>query len=175
MARVNYATVHLYPSAFEEVGHMIADAICRRVEEGNQQTLDIMLCLNYIEADQIILKHIREKLQTPEQRRYLEEKVGVGMALTFRWGANPRPYMLEKDPLCSCVAESPDLPVDAEAFKGPIPEGVALRPLTKMRERLAFKLWGGNVNGAITANLAMQKGYKYRDTVIRHSMVKVAN
>lgn len=161
LARVNYATVHLYPSAFEEVGHMIADAICRRVEEGNQQTLDIMLCLNYMEADQIILKHIREKLQTPEQRRYLEEKVGVGMALTFRWGANPRPYMLEKDPLCSCVAESPDLPVDAEAFKGPIPEGVALRPLTKMRERLAFKLWGGNVNGAITANLAMQKGYKY--------------
>ena len=74
-----------------------------------------------------------ERLETPQEIDYFEQKVGLGMALTFRWGANPREYMLEKDPLCSCVAESPDLPVDALAFKGPIPEGVALRPLTKMQ------------------------------------------
>ena len=161
LARVNYATVHLYPNAFKDVGNMIGDAIKKRVADGVEETLDVMLCLNFNDADEIIMGHIKEVLETPQQFAYLEKYFGMGMALTFRWGANPRPYMLEQDPLCSCVAESPDLPVDKDAFKGPIPEGVALRPLSKMRDRMAYKLWGGNCGGAIVANLAMQRGYTY--------------
>lgn len=161
LARVNYATVHLFPNAFADIGHLIGDAIRKRVAEGNEETLDLILCLNAVDSDLAFIKYIREALHTPEEERYFEEKVGVGMALTFRWGPNPRPYMLEQDPLCSCAGESPDLPVDAEAFKGPIPKDVALRPLTKMRERLVYKLWGGNVSMAITANLSMKKGYEY--------------
>lgn len=161
LARVRYATVHVYPGAFQAIGHMVGDAIRRRVAEGNADTLDLMLCLNYIDADRILKRYIEERLETEEERRYFAEKVGVGMALTFRWGAEPQPWMLQKDPLCACVAESPDLPVDAEAFRGAVPPGVALRPLTKMRERLAYKLWGGNVSSAILANLSMQRGYAY--------------
>lgn len=161
LANTNYATVHLYPGAFASVGHMVGDAIKERVRLGKTDTLDVMLCLNYIDPDLIIRKHIEERLETEAEWDDYRNNVGIVLALTFRWGGNPRPYMLQEDPLCSCVAESPDLPVDREAFKGPIPTDVALRPLAKMRERLAFKIWGGNVNHCIMSYVGYAKGLTY--------------
>ena len=161
LSKTNYATLHLYPTAFESVGHMLGDVVKKRVKDKNDGTLDIILCINLMDPHVIIRHYIEERLETEEEWKCYQEKIGLVLALTFRWGANPRPYMLENDPLASCVAESPDLPVDKEAFKGPIPEGVALRPLTKMRERLIYKVWGGNVSHCIIAMLGKKKGYEY--------------
>ncbi len=161
LSKTNYATIHLYPQAFRSIGNMIGDAIKKRVKDGNDQTLDIILCINLVDPQLIIRQHIEERLETKEEWDCYREKIGLVLALTFRWGANPRPYMLQQDPLASCVADSPDLPVDRDAFHGPIPEGVALRPLNKMRERLVYKIWCGNVIGCIVAMLAQKEGYTY--------------
>lgn len=162
LARVNYATVHLYPNGYESIGHMIGDAVKLRMKNCNTEPLDVILCLNYIGAEVIIKNHVLEVLTEKEEKDYFEKYIGIGMSLTFRWGANPRQYMIDKDPHCVCCADSPDLPVDADAFKGIVPPGVALRPLHKMDQRIVYKLWCGNVQGQITANLAMQKGYRYQ-------------
>lgn len=157
----NYATLHLYPGAFEAVGKMIGDVIKERVRQGKKDTLDIMLLLNFVDPDTIIREHIESRLETPEEWEDYNERIGLVKALTFRWGGNPRPFMLEEDALCACAADSPDIPVDAEAFKGEIPTDVPLRPLTKMRERLAYKVWGGNVNHYILSVIGYVKGYTY--------------
>ena len=87
LARVRYVTVHVYPGAFQAIGHMVGDAIRRRVAEGNADTLDLMLCLNYIDADRILKRYIEERLETEEGRRYIAGKMGVGRGSAFRGGA----------------------------------------------------------------------------------------
>ncbi len=161
LARVNYATVHLYPGAYQSVGNMLGDAVKRRMAKGVYEPLDVILCLNYIDPQLLFDRYIRDVLTTKEQVDYYEKYIGLVLALTFRWGANPRPYMLEADPLCSCVAQSPDLPVDRDAFKGEIPAEVALRPLSKMRERLAYKVWGGNVTHCMGCAMGHVMGYQF--------------
>ncbi|MBQ4288982.1 MAG: hypothetical protein II749_03360 [Clostridia bacterium] len=174
LCKVSYATVHVYKNAFEDVSRLLAEAVKRRVSNGIHDTLDVILCINYRDTDLIFSEYIRGFLDSQEEMDYFDKYVGIGMALTFRLGTDPNEEMLSVDRNCVCVAESPDLPVDREAFKGEIPEGVALRPLSGMRERMIYKLWCGNVRGAITSCIALKKGYVYTADAIRDNEVYIA-
>lgn len=160
LSKVNYATIQVYPDALPDIAKLLAETARKKYREGDTETLDIIVCMNFIGSEKLLKKYVSEIL-SPEEMEYFNRYFGMGMALTFRLGARPLPYMTENDPLCSCVAESPDLPVDRDAFKGEIPEGVALRPLSKMDERIVYKLWCGNVNHACMAYLGKTKGYTY--------------
>ena len=59
-------------------------------------------------------------------------------------------------------------------LKGRFPKEWRCVRSPKCRERLAYKLWGGNVNGAIVANLSMQKGYQYTYQGIKDDHIYLA-
>ncbi len=145
IAQADYATVHIYPNACEDVGHLIGEGIRLRVKNGVQKTLDVLMCVNFFGSDEMIKKFILERLETEEERAYLEEKVGLVRTLTFRGGNAATSEMLAEDPLAVAATDYPYLPVDAEAFRGELPEGIQVRCLDRFDGHLTAKLWGINL------------------------------
>ena len=75
LARVRYATVHVYPGAFQAIGHMVGDVIRRRVAEGNGGHARPHALPQLHRRDRILKRYIEERLETEEERRYFAEKV----------------------------------------------------------------------------------------------------
>ena len=158
LSEANLASLQVYPAAFQDLGHLIAEAVQKRIKNGNNEPLDIIICVNLIDPQILIDGYIREVLTTEEQKFY-EEHVSLVLGLTYRSCSNPQPYMLEDDPLCAAAIYSPYLPLDKEAFKGEFPEDVTtLYPTNKLRARLAHKIWCMNVAGCVNAFIGYAMG-----------------
>lgn len=160
IAGADYATVHIYPNACEDVGHLLGEGIRLRVAEKVEKPLDILLCVNFFGSDALIKKYILERLQTDKERAYLEEKVGLVRTLTYRGGREPVPEMLAEDPIAVSATDYPYLPVDAEAFKGELPKGIELRPLTRFTGHLTAKVWNDNLRHCALAAFTQHAGHE---------------
>ena len=163
LAHTNYGSIHVFPNACESIGHMIGKAIVRRMEEGNDETLDLLMCVNFLQPTKILKGYINEILKTPEQKAYLEEKVGFSECLVHRNGMVPTPEQLEKDPIAVYAGDSPYLTADKEGFKGEPPAGVNLHLIDKMEGRLTQKIWNINMWHCSTAFYGRKMGYTYFD------------
>ncbi len=160
LCQTNYASVHTYPGAFEDICDLLAAAIQRRFAQGNQQPLDVLLCVNVTDAYEQFDSGIQKRL-TPEQQAYYRQHVGLVRTLTYRGGYLPRPDMLQEDELAVWASDYPDLPVDRDAFRGEIPKGVNLRLMDKMEARAVAKVWCGNVRSCILAMMSAKYGFRY--------------
>ena len=109
LCQTNYASVHTYPGAFEDICDLLAAAIQRRFAQGNQQPLDVLLCVNVTDAYEQFDAGISKRL-TPEQQAYYRQHVGLVRTLTYRGGYLPRPDMLQEDELAVWASDYPDLP-----------------------------------------------------------------
>ena len=163
LAHTNYGSIHVFPNACESIGHMIGKAIVRRMEEGNDETLDLLICVNFLQPTKILKGYINEILKTPEQKAYLEEKVGFSECLVHRNGMVPTPEQLEKDPIAVYAGDSPYLTADKEGFKGEPPAGVNLHLIDTMEGRLTQKIWNINMWHCSTAFYGRKMGYTYFD------------
>ncbi len=160
LCQTNYASLHTYPGAFPELAELLADAIKKRCALGLSDTLDVLLCVNVIDAFEQFDSRIRAKLSQQEQA-YYEKYIGLVRTLTYRGGFIPQPEQLAEDELAVWASDYPDLPVDKEAFKGEIPEGVNLRLMDKMVGRAVAKVWCGNVRSCSLAMLSAKWGFTY--------------
>lgn len=166
IADTNYGSIHVFPGACESIGHMIGKAIQLRIAEGNQETLDFLICVNFLKPTQILKGYINEILSTPEEKAYLEEKVGFSECLVHRNGMVPTPEQLEKDPIAVYAGDTPHLTADGEAFKGEPPAGMNLHLIDKMEGRLTQKIWNINMRHCCTAFYGRKFGYTYYDESI---------
>ncbi len=162
LANANYATVHVYPGACESIGHMIGDAIKKRVREGNKEPLDIFTCVNFQGPAKILKDFALERLTTQAEKDYIESNVGFVQTLIYRNGGIPTPEMLAEDPLCVSMSDTTNWPVDKDAFKGAPPEGIDNAVLTDHFEaRLVYKVWAGNMVHCMSSYVGKQRGYEY--------------
>ena len=157
LSHATLASLQVYPAAFQDLSHLIAEAVKLRMARNSEDPLDVIICVNYIDPQILIDSYIREVL-TDEEQRYYEEHVSLVLGLTYRSCSNPLPYMLEADPQCAAAIYSPYLPVDKDAFKGSFPEVSTLYPTNKLRARLAHKIWCMNVGGCVNAFLGYAEG-----------------
>ena len=161
LCNTNYATVHVFPGACESIGHLIADAIKKRVAQKNQEPLDIYICVNFLNSTEIFTKFIEEKLETDAERRYFKEKIGLSETLVWRNGANPQPEMLAEDPLVCYSSDADFLPVDVDPLKGEPPAGVNLVLKHNVPGWMVHKIWVLNMSHCITALYGQYKGKQY--------------
>lgn len=161
LCRTNYASVHVFPGACESIGHMVADAIKKRVAQQNGEPLDIYICVNFLNATQIFSKYIQEKLETPEQKQYFRDNIGLSETLVQRNGANPQPEMLREDPLVCYSSDVDFLPVDADPLKGEPPQGVNFVLKHNVPGWMVHKIWVSNMSHCITALYGQFKGKTY--------------
>ena len=163
LAHTNYGSIHVFPGACEAIGHLIGKAIKRRIAEGNDETLDFLICVNFLKPTQILKGYINEVLSTPEEKAYLEEKIGFSECLVHRNGMVPTPEQLQKDPIAVYAGDTPHLTADGEAFKGEAPEGVNLHLIDRMEGHLTQKIWNINMWHCSTAFYGRKFGYTYFD------------
>ncbi len=161
LSKANTASIHTYQDGFEAIGHMLGDAVKKRVAEKNNETLDVFISVNFLHPDQVLKNYMLERLSTKEEGKYIDEKVGLIQTLPYRGGYPSSPEMLAQDPLAVAASDYPELPVDQDAFRGPVPEGINFLMLNRMSDRLNCKIWTANVRGAVAAAIAKHKGYEF--------------
>lgn len=161
LSRANFACMATYADGFRGIGYLLGDAAKQRMAQGNEETLDLFIAANWISPDAAVRGYMLERAESDEQRAFMERKVGLIQTLPYRGGYPPTEEMLAEDPIAVAATDYPELPVDQEAFRGPVPEGVAFLMLDRMTARLNCKLWTANVRGAMLASYAKKKGYQW--------------
>ncbi len=143
-----------------KVAPTLARGIEKRFAEASAPPLDFIVCENLIGAGPFLRDAVRDHL-APSFHEVLEEKVGFVEASIGRMV----PIMTEKeraeDPLLICVEAYCELPVDKEAFKGPIPELRHLLPRDHFGAYVERKLFVHNLSHASAAYLGYLRGHEY--------------
>jgi len=143
-----------------KVAPTIARGIEKRFADPSARPLNFIVCENLIGAGPFLRETVRGHL-APQFHAVLDEKVGFVEASIGRMV----PIMTEKeraeDPLLICVEAYCELPVDKEAFKGPIPELRNLLPKDNFGAYVERKLFVHNLSHATAAYLGYLRGHEY--------------
>jgi mannitol-1-phosphate 5-dehydrogenase len=144
----------------------------RRLEIGNKNPLNIIICENLIDADKLLHKLINEKL-SDEEKPIINEMLGLVEASIGRMV----PVMTEKqrqgNVLRVCVESYCELPIDKAAFKGEIPKVPHLYPYTPFELYIKRKLFVHNMGHALTAYLSNLIHYEYIYEAIENPYIKI--
>jgi mannitol-1-phosphate 5-dehydrogenase len=122
--------------------------------------LNIIICENLMDADRILAGMIRENL-TEDECELFDARIGLVEASIGRMVPVQTDEMKDGDPLRVCVERYGSLPVDRDAFKGPVPEIGGMIPFSPFGYYIERKLYVHNMGHAVCAYLGMLAGYEY--------------
>ena len=159
-------------SVLPRIVPMLSSGIERRFTSGNHAPLDILLCENLMDADHL-LRGLLQKALPPEFRDVLESKVGLVETSIGRMVPVMTAGQKEEHPLLICAEPYSRLPVDAAAFKGPIPRIPSLEPVSPFRFYLERKLYLHNMGHCLTAYLGFMQGCTYIHEAIARPEVRL--
>ena len=142
-----------------KIAPVIARGVAARMARGGRP-LDVILCENQLGADELMRGWVYEKLDGA-QRAWADQNLGLVEASIGRMVPPLTPEMRARDRLLICVEPYCELPVDRDAFKGPIPGLVGLVPYSPFEFYIKRKLFLHNGGHATCAYLGYEKGYEY--------------
>ena len=165
LASHELAMVQLYPKAFDSIGELIAHTVSYRVRNTITTPLDIILAVNTNHSDSQVYEKTLKYITTPEEKEHLDSLIGLVSAIPSTLGAVPTPEMLEKDPLANyCGTMAKPLQLNADAFKGEIPDDIWIKPLHGIDDIMTYKLFTANLRQCGFGYLCYHKGYD--DTIL---------
>jgi len=145
--------------------------------ETTDAPLNILLCENLMDVDQVMAKLLKEHLSPSEQTRF-DETVGLIETSIGRMVPVQTEEMQDGNPMRVCVERYDFLPVDKDAFKGDIPAIRRLVPFSPFGFYLRRKLYLHNLGHAICAYLGLYTGqsfiYEAMDNADIHLIAKEA-
>ena len=144
----------------------------KRIESGNTNPLNIIICENLIDADKYLYKLITDQLSSNEKNIF-DETVGLVEASIGRMVPVMTEEMKQGNPLRVCVESYGELPIDKAAFKGEIPKVAHLYPFTPFEFYIKRKLFVHNMGHALTAYLGFLCGYEYIYQAIENPYIKI--
>ena len=142
-----------------KIAPVIARGMVARMERIGKP-LDVILCENQLGADELMRGWIYEQL-TAEQKKWADDNLGLIEASIGRMVPPLTPEMRAQDKLLICVEPYCELPVDRDAFKGPIPYLKGLIPYAPFEFYIKRKLFLHNGGHALCAYMGYRKGYEY--------------
>ncbi len=160
MCNTNYVMLPIYPGACADLGKMLAEAINLRAQQQPEQTLDIYLCVNFLQATKTLRQCI-EPFLVPSAMEYYRDKVGIIETLVGRLCVAPTPEMMKKDPLSISAGYGSALSADQEAIKGEVPPGVRIVLLDRLPARFTYKIWSTNMRHFGLSLYGDYLGYTY--------------
>ncbi len=168
--RGSYAAVAISPFTLREAADLLAVAIARRALEMPDDPLDILICDN--NADPVArLKDLLSGLLGGAALTYLEEKVGLVRTIVMRLSAEHPPEDGD-DPLALLNNGYPEMPVDAEAFKGAPPPSPMLHPTDNFTAESVRKIYTLNMAEAAMAYLGIPLGLTKSSQALAHPRVR---
>ncbi len=171
LSRADIASTAVGLHALNHIAPLVARGIERRFSRPEAAPLDIILCENVKNGEEYMRSLLREHLPPPLHERF-DKQVGIVEASIGRMVPVMTPERQENDPLLVCVEPYCDLPVDANGFRGPIPDIVHLQPARNFAAYVERKLFVHNLTHAATAYLGYRRGHAYIWEAIRDSYVR---
>ncbi len=138
----------------------MAAGIARRLADPEARPLDVILCENLLHASDFMREKVREQLD-PALHEAFDRRVGFVEASIGRMVPKMTPEQRREDPLLVCVEAYCELPVDAAAFRGPIPPIAHLAPKANFEAYVERKLFVHNCGHATAAYLGYLRGQEY--------------
>ncbi len=160
LAEADLASTAVGVPVLPRIAPALAKGIARRFSRRGAPPLNFIVCENLIGAGPFLREKVREHLE-PRFHAVLDEKVGFVEASIGRMVPVMTEAQKAEDPLLVCVEAYSDLPVDAEGFKGPIPELSHMQPKANFGAYVERKLFVHNLGHAVTAYLGYLRGHEY--------------
>ena len=150
----------------------IAAGIKRRWEIGNDKPLNIIIAENLLEADKYIKNLMKAEFTEEEYKKFLDT-VGLVEASIGRMVPVVPEEAKAKNPLIVFVEPYCELPVDAGAFKGEVPDIVNLKPYSPFEFFIKRKLFIHNMSHATCSYLGALSGYVYTYESMANPAIKL--
>ena len=142
-----------------KIAETLAAGVALRFES-QVRPLDIIVCENLLNAGPFLREQVRSYLP-PKWHAALDQQIGFVEASIGRMVPIVPPSKREEDPLWIAVEAYCELPVDVDAFRGPIPPIKHLKPITPFGAYVERKLYIHNQGHATAAYLGYLSGYEY--------------
>jgi mannitol-1-phosphate 5-dehydrogenase len=139
----------------------LAAGLRRRWAEGNHKPIDILLCENLMHVDAVVRDLLKAELTGIGELQRLEESVGLVETSIGRMVPVPSEATQRGNPLRVCAEPYAQLPVDAAAFRGPVPQVPGLVASSPFRYYVERKLFVHNLGHAVAAYLGAALGYTF--------------
>ena len=143
----------------EIIAPNIAEGLRRRWQQG-QEPLNILICENLMDANEVLAELIKKHLTVDEQLLF-DETVGLIETSIGRMVPVQTEAMKDGEPLRVCVERYGFLPVDKDAFNGEIPNIPHLYPASPFDYYVKRKLYLHNMSHAVCAYLGGYAGMTY--------------
>jgi mannitol-1-phosphate 5-dehydrogenase len=159
VARADLLATAVGARALPIIARSIAAGLARRWAAGNAAPLNIIICENLHDAPEQLRAFVSAAL--PETERPRLARVGFVPAVIARMSPVPTPEQRAAD-LTLIVAEPYKvLPVDRDAFVGPIPEIVGMEAVSPFAAYTERKLYIHNAAHALLGYLGYRRGHTY--------------
>lgn len=142
------------------IAPVIARGLELRFMGSNRNPLNIIICENLLNAHKVLEALVLEKLDSKWQDLF-HEMVGLVEASIGRMVPVTTQAMQEGNVLRVWAEPYAELPVDRDAFKGPIPEITGMKPFSPFEFFIERKLYMHNMSHAILAYLGRLAGHEY--------------
>jgi len=170
VARAVIVSTAVGVAVLERIAPALAKGIERRFSQPGAAPLNIIVCENLIDAGPYLRGEIRRHLAPPFHET-LETSVGLVEASIGRMVPVMTEAQKAEDPLLVCAEPYCELPVDAQGFKGAIPEIAHLKPMPKFKAYVERKLFVHNMTHATPAYAGHLRGHEYIWQAIRDGKV----
>jgi len=171
LAAADLASTAVGVNVLPRIAPALARGIAERFAREGAPPLNVIVCENMIDAGPFLREKVRGHLE-PRFRAVLDNRVGFVEASIGRMVPVMTPEQKAEDPLLVCVEPYCELPVDANGFKGPIPEVRHMKAMAKFGAYVERKLFVHNLSHAATAYLGHLRGHEYIWQAIRDTMVR---
>ena len=142
------------------IAPLVAQGIQRRLQAGQEEPLNLIICENLKDAAFTFRGMIESHLDEAG-RAYARAHVGFVDTVIGRMVPPPTPEMLAEDPSRILVEPYRELPIDRQAFIGPLPDIRGLEACDNFPAYTARKLYIHNCGHAVLAYLGYLRGHTY--------------
>ncbi len=146
----------VFGNNLEDLAGPIAKGIEYRIENGNDDPMNIITCENLSHSASVLRKHVVDRMHDPVSVQYLDAKVGFVESIILKTCLSDPDH-----PLNLIAQDFNDLPCDRDAFKGNIPEITGLKPMLDFQNQLIRKIYTYNCINALITYMGAARGYKY--------------
>lgn len=160
VARAGIACTAVGVHALKQIAPLLAQGIALRSRRPEAPPLNILICENQIDADQMLYEEVLKHLPA-ELHAYVDSHIGFVLCVVSRMVPVMTAEERRVDPLAIKVEAYKKLPVNARAIKGEIPSIVGLEPVQNFAGYVERKLFVHNAAHATLGYLGWLKGYTY--------------
>ncbi len=146
--------------ALQAIAGPMARGLVERFRDQAAAPLNIIICENLHDAPEQLRSFVAEAMSDEAWQR-VAERVGFVPAVIARMSPVPTPEQREADVSLIVAEPYKVLPVDRDAFVGPLPSVVGMEAVSPFEAYTARKLYIHNAAHALLGYLGYQRGHAY--------------